>query len=51
MQIYANYLVGPGNADRRRIRLDAALEVDVVALADGVRIQVTTQFQFHRRSI
>lgn len=40
----------PDDASGRRIGLDAALEVDVVAFDDGVRIQVAAELQFRRRS-
>lgn len=43
------YLVRPDDAARRRVGAHAAVEVDVVALDDRVRVQVAAELQFGDR--
>lgn len=45
------YVVEPGHLVGLRIRVDVALEVDIVALLDVVRVQGGAQFQSHRGNI
>ena len=45
------YLEGPRNARRWRVGSNAALEVDVVALDDGIGVEIASQFQFGARRI
>lgn len=42
--------MNPYDAMRRRIAVDAALEIDVVAIHNWIRIQIATEFQFSRWS-
>ena len=49
--ILSSYVVPPGDVVGRRVGLDVALEVDVVALLDVLRVQAGPEVQDRRRHV
>ena len=49
--VLCTHVVPPGDVVRGRVGLDVALEVDVVALLDLLRVQARSEGQLRRRHV